>query len=77
MARPPLPPADVDIDGDGDGGEAEERRRFEAELEFVQGLANPYYLHALALQHFHSPAFLGYLRYLRYWKQPEYAKYIR
>jgi len=52
--------------------------RFELELEFVQSLASPAYLHHLATQgYFQDEAFLTYLRYLRsYWTQPEYAKYI-
>eukprot|EP01083_Nonionella_stella_P285088 970486_1 len=52
--------------------------RFELELEFVQSLASPAYLHHLATQgYFQDEAFLSYLRYLRsYWTRPEYAKYI-
>eukprot|EP00118_Oscarella_pearsei_P028336 m.1910 g.1910 ORF g.1910 m.1910 type:complete len:159 (+) comp8039_c0_seq1:19-495(+) len=56
----------------------EGKERFEVELEFVQCLANPFYLNFLA-QHgyFKEKAFVNYLKYLQYWKQPEYAKYIR
>ena len=51
--------------------------RFTLELEFVQSLGNPYYLHHLASQHyFADPAFLNYLEYLQYWKQPRYAKFL-
>jgi len=52
-------------------------RRFRAELEFVQSLANPHYCHWLAQQgYFKDKAFLNYLEYLNYWKKPEYAKYL-
>lgn len=27
-------------------------------------------------RYFDNPAFLNYLQYLKYWKQPQYAKYI-
>ncbi|KAI9207227.1 mediator of RNA polymerase II transcription subunit 31 [Polychytrium aggregatum] len=51
--------------------------RFQMELEFVQSLANPLYLQYLAQQQmFQDQAFINYLRYLKYWQQPEYAKYI-
>jgi mediator of RNA polymerase II transcription subunit 31 len=50
--------------------------RFELELEFVQSLASPAYLHYLSQSLFSDPTFIDYLRYLRYWKKPEYAKYI-
>lgn len=36
-------------------GESEEQRRFQIELEFVQCLANPWYLNRKALQQLHSP----------------------
>lgn len=51
--------------------------RFRVELEFVQLLASPLYLHHLA-QHDYldKPAFLRYLRYLRYWCRPEYARFL-
>ncbi|KAI0125147.1 mediator complex, subunit Med31 [Xylariales sp. AK1849] len=51
--------------------------RFEVELEFVQSLANPYYLNHLASQKFLSePAFIAYLNYLQYWSKPPYTKYL-
>lgn len=51
--------------------------RFELELEFVQSLASPAYLHYLATSGIlHQTCFLDFLRYLRYWKQPQYAKYL-
>ena len=55
-----------------------EIQRFQAELEFVQCLANPNYLNYLA-QHkfFKEEEFVNYLAYLLYWKQPQYAKFIK
>ncbi|ETS00138.1 hypothetical protein MKX07_004183 [Trichoderma sp. CBMAI-0711] len=51
--------------------------RFEIELEFVQSLANPYYLNHLASQKLLSqPAFVAYLDYLQYWSKPPYLKYL-
>ncbi|GMK59189.1 hypothetical protein CspeluHIS016_0702040 [Cutaneotrichosporon spelunceum] len=51
--------------------------RFQAELEFVQCLANPLYLHELHVQkYFEDPAFLEYLKYLEYWRKPEYVRFI-
>lgn len=57
---------------------AANRTRFETDLEFVQCLANPFYLQTLAQQSIlSSPAFLGYLEYLQYFKQPRYARFIQ
>ncbi|KAF2403681.1 SOH1-domain-containing protein [Trichodelitschia bisporula] len=51
--------------------------RFEIELEFVQTLANPWYLNYLAAQKmFEKPAFVEYLKYLQYFREPEYAKFL-
>ncbi|KAL6871802.1 mediator of RNA polymerase II transcription subunit 31 [Trichoderma novae-zelandiae] len=51
--------------------------RFEIELEFVQSLANPYYLNHLASQKLLTqPAFVAYLDYLQYWSRPPYLKYL-
>ncbi|KAJ7209629.1 SOH1-domain-containing protein [Mycena pura] len=53
------------------------RARFELELEFVQALANPYYLHSLAQQNIlDQPAFINYLEYLLYFKEKDYARFI-
>lgn len=53
------------------------RARFELELEFVQSLANPYYLHSLAQQGIlNQPAFVNFLQYLQYWKKKDYARFI-
>jgi mediator of RNA polymerase II transcription subunit 31 len=55
----------------------EERQRFLLELEFVQQLANPQYLHFLALnRYFQDKSFVNYLKYLQYWKKQEYAKFL-
>ena len=57
---------------------AENRARFELELEFVQALANPFYLHSLAQQGILSqPAFVNFLEYLMYWKEKDYARFIQ
>ena len=56
----------------------EQRKRFQVELEFIQCLANPNYLHFLAKQGlFDNVAFKNYLKYLLYWKRPEYVKFIK
>ncbi|KAH9965509.1 SOH1-domain-containing protein [Russula dissimulans] len=56
---------------------AKNRNRFELELEFVQALANPFYLHSLAQQGIlYQPAFINYLKYLLYWKEKDYARFI-
>jgi hypothetical protein len=53
------------------------RTRFETELEFVQALSNPYYLHSLAQQGIlNQPAFVNFLEYLQYWKEKDYARFI-
>jgi mediator of RNA polymerase II transcription subunit 31 len=57
---------------------AANREKFELELEFVQSLANPYYLHSLAQQNIlDQPAFIHYLEYLQYWKEKDYARFIQ
>ncbi|KAI9817624.1 MAG: hypothetical protein M1832_004628 [Thelocarpon impressellum] len=51
--------------------------RFELELEFVQCLANPWYLNFLATQKLlDEPSFVAYLEYLQYFSKPEYAKFL-
>ncbi|SPO03900.1 related to SOH1 protein [Cephalotrichum gorgonifer] len=51
--------------------------RFEIELEFVQCLANPFYLNHLAAHKYLSrPEFIAYLDYLQYWSQPPYVNYL-
>ncbi|KAJ3787285.1 SOH1-domain-containing protein [Lentinula boryana] len=57
--------------------EAANRARFELELEFVQALANPFYLHSLAQQNIlEQPAFINYLKYLLYFQEKDYARFI-
>ncbi|KAE9408612.1 SOH1 family protein [Gymnopus androsaceus JB14] len=57
--------------------EAANRARFELELEFVQALANPFYLHSLAQQNIlEQPAFINFLKYLLYFKDKDYARFI-
>jgi len=54
------------------------RARFELELEFVQSLANPFYLHSLAQQNIlEQPAFVNFLKYLLYFKEKDYARFIQ
>lgn len=53
------------------------RHRFICELEFIQCLSNPDYLHWLAKErYFSKPEFLLYLRYLTYWGRPEYSVFL-
>ncbi|CAL2029157.1 unnamed protein product [Caenorhabditis brenneri] len=55
-----------------------EKTRFEVECEFVQALANPNYLNFLAQRgYFKEEYFVNYLRYLLYWKQPQYARCLK
>lgn len=57
---------------------AANRARFEIELEFIQALANPFYLHSLAQQNILSqPAFINFLNYLQYWKEKDYARFLQ
>jgi mediator of RNA polymerase II transcription subunit 31 len=54
-----------------------DKTRFQVELEFVQSLSNPNYLQFLAQQqYFEDEDFLLFIEYLKYWKEPEYCKYI-
>ncbi|KAJ2532440.1 suppressor of hpr1 [Coemansia sp. RSA 1933] len=53
------------------------KERFEVELEFVQCLANPWYVNIIAQQgYFDKPEFINYLKYLKYWQRPEYARFV-
>jgi mediator of RNA polymerase II transcription subunit 31 len=53
------------------------RARFELELEFVQALANPFYLQNLAQQEIlYKEEFINYLEYLLYWREKEYVRFI-
>lgn len=54
-----------------------DEKRILIELEFVQNLSNVKYLHYLALnKYFDDPAFMRFLEYLQYWKEPQYSKYL-
>ncbi|PAV20278.1 SOH1-domain-containing [Pyrrhoderma noxium] len=56
---------------------AANRARFELELEFVQALANPFYLQSLAQQNILTqPSFVNFLKYLTYWKDKDYARFL-
>ncbi|KAJ6417962.1 hypothetical protein OIU84_001360 [Salix udensis] len=71
--NPDTPSSPRKIYKDPDDG----RQRFLLELEFVQCLANPTYIHYLAQnRYFDDEAFIGYLKYLQYWQRPEYVKFI-
>lgn len=70
---PDTPSSPKSIYKDPDDG----RQRFLLELEFVQCLANPTYIHYLAQnRYFEDEAFIAYLKYLQYWQRPEYMKFI-
>ncbi|KAF8097852.1 hypothetical protein N665_0280s0051 [Sinapis alba] len=70
-SEPPNPPKNTYKDPDSG------RQRFLLEVEFVQCLANPTYIHYLAQnRYFEDEAFIGYLKYLQYWQRPEYIKFI-
>ncbi|CAH8651300.1 unnamed protein product [Heterobilharzia americana] len=63
--------------GNKNFGLDESRNRFQMELEFVQCLANPSYLNFLAQQGWFEKAnFIKYLKYLQYWKEPGYSRYL-
>ncbi|KAK0417258.1 hypothetical protein QR680_012910 [Steinernema hermaphroditum] len=56
----------------------EAKRRFEIECEFVQALCNPHYLNHLAQRgYFQEDYFVNYLKYLLYWKKPEYIRALK
>ncbi|KAM0754500.1 SOH1-domain-containing protein [Meredithblackwellia eburnea MCA 4105] len=47
-------------------------------MQFVQCLANPFYLQSLAQQGlFNDEAFLNYLKYLEYWHKPQFTRFIQ
>jgi mediator of RNA polymerase II transcription subunit 31 len=46
-------------------------------VQFVQCLANPWYLNHLATQKLlDKPEFVAYLDYLQYFKEPKYTQYL-
>ena len=65
------------VSSDGSESEDELPDAFVKDLEFVQCLSNPGYLCYLYQQKFfEDEAFLNYIKYLNYWHDPQYAKYI-
>ena len=65
------------VEMDNDEAPDAAMQRFELELEFVQALANPDYLHHLAQNlYFDDPAFRDYLVYLQYWRELPYCLHI-
>ena len=60
-----------------DNEDQEEILRFMQDLEFVQCLANPYYLKYLSnMGYLDDEKFVNYLQYLLYFKKAEYMKFI-
>ena len=55
-----------------------ERIRFDVELEFIQALGNPDYLHYLAVRgYFEDKEVIDYIKYLyNYWSSDGYSKFI-
>ncbi|KAI6799253.1 hypothetical protein KC337_g13218 [Hortaea werneckii] len=52
--------------------------RFELELEFVQALSNPLYVHYLATQKlFEDDTFVRYLDYLQYFREAKYMRFLQ
>ncbi|KEZ43029.1 hypothetical protein SAPIO_CDS5103 [Scedosporium apiospermum] len=77
MQPPNVPGSAMEVDAGGEEPKYGGFTRFEIELEFVQCLANPYYLNHLAAQKYLSkPEFVAYLDYLQYWSRPPYVKYL-
>ena len=57
---------------------ATEEERFALELEFVSSLANPAYLHHLAMHgYFDDESFVMFLEYLLYWTKPPYCQHVQ
>ncbi|KAI5793391.1 SOH1-domain-containing protein [Pyronema domesticum] len=53
------------------------RTRLEIELEFVQCLANPFYLcHLAQTKVLEDERFMNYVTYLNYWREPVYARML-
>jgi mediator of RNA polymerase II transcription subunit 31 len=54
-----------------------DEERFYVDLEFLQNLSNASYLQHLAQNgYFQREDFMNYLVYLRYWKRPEYTRFL-
>ncbi|KAF2858288.1 SOH1-domain-containing protein [Piedraia hortae CBS 480.64] len=55
----------------------DEPSRFEVELEFVQSLSNPLYIQWLStMKILDAPEFVEYVKYLCYFRRPEYIRYL-
>ncbi|SIO73573.1 mediator complex subunit 31, putative [Babesia microti strain RI] len=58
--------------------EFESKLRLESEIEFLQSLTDPRYLHYLSKEgYFLQNEFLNYLKYLRYLLKEPYIKHLR
>ena len=82
VSLPPAPPAPAVSVSNNTNNSSESddhsKLRFQVELEFVQCLANPNYLHFLAQRgYMKDPCFINYLSYLQYWKEPNYVSFIK
>jgi mediator of RNA polymerase II transcription subunit 31 len=70
-----IPNQDIPL---GDITENTDAHRFILELEFIQLLSNPEYILFLGQSGlFDKKEFLNYLDYLKYWKKPIYANYVK
>ncbi|EJU04398.1 SOH1-domain-containing protein [Dacryopinax primogenitus] len=73
----PLPEPEPVAPEQPDPAREANRARFEIELEFVQALASPFYLETLAQRgYFQQEEFVEYLKYLRYWRKRDYARFL-
>jgi mediator of RNA polymerase II transcription subunit 31 len=55
----------------------ENDKRLLIELEFIQNLSNPKYLNYLAQNgYLQQDCFINFLKYLQYWKEPQYTKLL-
>ena len=58
--------------------EQDELLRLQYDYDFIQGLVSPDYLKYLSRKgYFQDEAFLNYLRYLQYWRKPEFMKLLQ
>ncbi|KAI7953834.1 hypothetical protein MJO28_006381 [Puccinia striiformis f. sp. tritici] len=77
-----LPKASNSIDATPSGDLQKEKKanqvRFEEDLEFVQSLANPHFVQELTLNGaLRSETMISYLQYLKYFHDPDYARFVR
>ena len=77
-SHPSQLPMNINSSANSSESDEQTKLRFQVELEFVQSLANPNYLHFLAQRgYMKDPCFINYLSYLMYWKEPTYVSYIK